>query len=104
MHDLLMKNKTNGLDLITCLMQLKVLLKEIDKVSIVKELEMNNNLKELETEKIDELELLQENLRFGTLKNRFKERPNSIEEETELRKQIRKKINTIERLKTGVEE
>ena len=48
-HDLLMKNIINGMDLINCLIHLKVLLEEIDKVSIFKELEINNKLKELET-------------------------------------------------------
>ena len=48
--------------------------------------------------------MLQENLKFGTLRNRFRGRPNSIEEEIELRKQRRKKIDSIERLKTEVEE
>ena len=41
---------------------------------------------------------------FGTLKNRFQGRPNSIEEEIEFRKQTRKKIDSIERLKSEVEE
>ena len=36
------------------------------------------------------------------LKNRFRGRPNSIEEETELRKQTRERIDSIERLKTEV--
>ena len=75
-----MKNKANGLDLINCLIHLIVLLKEIDKISMIKELEINNKLKELKTEKIDELELLQENLRFRKLKNRFRGRPNGIKE------------------------
>ena len=50
-HDLLMKNKINGLNLINCLIHLKMLLKKIDKVSIVKKLEINNKLKELDTKK-----------------------------------------------------
>ena len=48
--------------------------------------------------------MLQENLGFRTLKDRFTRRPNSIEEEIELRKQTRRKIDSIERLKTEVEE
>ena len=103
-HDLVMKNKINDLDLINCLFYLKIILKKIDKISIVKDLEINNNPKELETEKIDELELLQENLQSGALKNIFWGRLNSIEEEIELRKQTRKMIDNIERLKTEVEE
>ena len=46
--------------------------------------------------------MLQANLKFGTLRNRFRGRPNSIEEEIELRKQRIKKIDSIERLKTEV--
>ena len=103
-HDLVMKNKINDLDLINCLFYLKIILKKIDKISIVKDLEINNKPKELETEKIDELELLQENLKSGALKNIFWGRLNSIEEEIELRKQTRKMIDNIERLKTEVEE
>ena len=103
-HDLLRRNKINGLDLINCLVYLRIMLKKIDKISIVKYIELNNKLKKLEAEKIDELELLKENLRFRTLKSRFRRRPNSIEEEIELRKQTRKKIDSIERLKTEVEE
>ena len=103
-HDLLIKNKINDLDLVNCLIHLKMLFKKIDKVSIVKDIETNNKSKELEAEKIDELELLQENLRFRTLKTIFRRRPNSIEEEIELRKQTRKKIDSIERLNTEVEE
>ena len=48
--------------------------------------------------------MLQENLKFGALKNRFRGRSNSTEEEIELKKQTRKKIDNIERLKTEVEE
>ena len=80
-QDLVMKNKINGLDLINCLFYLKIILNKIGKISIVKVLE---KLKELETEKIDEMELLQANLKSGILKNRFWGRPNSIEEEIEL--------------------
>ena len=65
---------------------------------------IKKRLKELETERIDELEMLQENLKFGPLKNRFWERPNSIKDEIELRNQTRKKIDNIERLKTEIKE
>ena len=47
---------------------------------------------------------LQKKLKFGTLKNRFLGRPNSIEKELELRKKTRKQICNIERLKTELEE
>ena len=66
MHNVVIYN-----DLITSLITLKVILENIDKINIVKGLEINNKSKELETEKIDELEFLQENLRFRTLKNKF---------------------------------
>ena len=99
-HHLLMKDKINGLDLINCLIHLKM----IHKISIVKGTEINNMLKELKAEKIDELELLEENLRLRTLRNRFWGRYNSIEEEIELRKHTRKKIDSIEKLKTELEE
>ena len=70
-HDLVMRNKWSRLNsLFTLFKCLKVILKKIDEISIVKDLEINNSLKESETEKIDELELLEENLKFGTLKNR----------------------------------
>ena len=84
MHDLTIYN-----DLITSSITLKVTLENIDKISIVKDLEINSKIKELEAEKIYELELLQEELRFRTLKNRFFGRPNKIEEEIELRGQTR---------------
>ena len=50
------------------------------------------------------MEELHEKLRFRTIKHRFWERPNSIEEEIELRKVTRKKINEIERLETEIKE
>ena len=56
-----------------------------------KEEQVKTELNALEAEKIDELELLQENLRFGAFRNRFLERPNSIEEEIGLRKRTGKK-------------
>ena len=59
-------------DLITSLITLKVVLENIDKINIVKNLEINNEIKELEAEKINELELLQDELRIRTLRNRNK--------------------------------
>ena len=47
-------------DLIASLITLKVILENIDKINVVTGLEINNKLKELETEKIDKLEFLQE--------------------------------------------
>ena len=83
-------------DLITSLITLKLILENIDTISIIKDLEIYNEL--------EELELLQENLRIRTLRNRFLGRPNKIEEEIELREQKRKKIVDIEELKKEVEE
>ena len=103
MHDLVMKNKINGLHLINCLFHLKITLKMIDKISIVKDLEINNRLKELETEKMMNWNYYKKTI-VWSIKNRFWGRPNSIEEEIELKKQTRKKIDNIERLKTEVEE
>ena len=71
--NLMIYNETKGLDLITSLASLKVILEKIDETSIAKGLEINNELKDLETEKNDELELLQENLRLRTLKTDFGE-------------------------------
>ena len=51
MHNLMIDNETEGPDLITSLITLKVILEDIDKTSIVKDLEINNKLTELEKEK-----------------------------------------------------
>ena len=75
MHDLVIYD-----DLITSLITLKVILEDIDKITIVKDLEINNKIKELEAEKIDELELLQEELKIVTLRNRF------LRDQTKLKK------------------
>ena len=98
-HDLAIYN-----DLITSLTTLKLILKYIDKISIVKDLETNNKIKQLEAEKIDELELLEEKLRIRTLKNRFLGKPNKIEEEIDLRRQTKNNIDNIEELKEEVKE
>ena len=58
-------------DLITGLITLKVILEDIDKISIVTDLDINNKIKQLEAEKTDELELLQKELKIMTLTNRF---------------------------------
>ena len=44
-----MKNKIDGLDLINCLLYLKIILKKIDKRSIPRDLEINKKLKELKS-------------------------------------------------------
>ena len=99
MHDLPIYD-----DLINSLITLKVILENIDKISIAKDLQINNQIKQLEAEKIDQLELFHEELRFITLKNRFLGRSNKIEEERELRRQTKKKIDNIEELKEEVKE
>ena len=48
--------------------------------------------------------MLQEELWFRKLRNRFFKKPNKIEEEIGLRRQRRKKIDNIEELKERVEE
>ena len=48
MHDLAVYN-----DLISSLITLKVILENMDKISIAKDLEINSRIRELEAEKID---------------------------------------------------
>ena len=45
----------------------------------------------------------QEELRIITLRNRFLQRPNKVEEEIDLRRQTKKKIDNIEELKEEVD-
>ena len=73
-------------DLITSLITLKVILEDINKTIIVIDLEITNRMKHLEAEKTDELELLEEELRIITLRNRFLGRSNKVEEEIDLRR------------------
>ena len=51
-------------DLVTSLITLKVILEDIDKISTVIDLEINNKKKQLEEEKVNEVELLEEELRI----------------------------------------
>ena len=67
-------------------------------------IEINNKVKQLEAEKNSESELLQEELRIMTLRNKFLGRPNKTEEETDLRRQTKKKIDNIEELKEKAKE
>ena len=94
MHDSTMYD-----DLITSLITLKVMLEDIDKISTVIDLEINNKIKQLEVEKADELELLKEELGIIILRNRFLGRPNNIEKEINLRRQTKKKIDNTKELK-----
>ena len=94
-------------DFITRLITLKVILEDIDKISIVIDFKINNKIKQLEAEKTGELELLEEELRIMTLRNRFLGRPGNFieeEEEIDLRRQTKKKIDNIEELKEEVKE
>ena len=59
---------------------------------------------QLEAQKIDELEFLEEELRFRTLKNGFLGRPNKIKAQIELSEQTKKKMYSIEELKEEVKE
>ena len=98
MHDLAIYD-----DFITGIIALKVILEDIDKITIVKDLEINK-IKQSEAEKIGELELLQEELKIITLRNKFLGKPNKIEEEIDLRGQTKKIIDNIEELKEEVKE
>ena len=76
-----MRGSTIYDDLITSLINLKIILEDIDKANIAKDLEINNKLKELEAETIYELKL-----GIKTLRNRFLRKSNKIEEEIDLRR------------------
>ena len=65
-------------DLIASLITLNAILEDIGKINIFIELEIDNKIKRLEAEKTDELELLEEELRIITLKNRFLGRPKKL--------------------------
>ena len=104
MHDSDMHDSEIYDDLTTSLITLKVILEDIDKIKRVIDLDINNKIKQLEAEKTDDLELLEDELRIITLRNRFLGRPNNIEEELDLRKQTKKKIDNIEELKEEVNE
>ena len=80
MHDLTIYD-----DLITSLIALKVILENIDEISKVIDLKINNNIKQLE--------LLEKELRIMTLRNRFFGRPSNFVEE---------EINNTEELKEEV--
>ena len=82
-----MENKINGLDLINCLLYLKIISKKMDKISIIKCLEINNKLKELETENTDGIVARKSKVPY--IKKQILGRPNSIEEDIVLKKQTR---------------
>ena len=81
MHDLTIYD-----DLITSLITLKVILKYIDKISKVVDLEINNKIKQLEVEKVNELKMLEEELKIMRLRNKYHKRSNNDEEEIDLRR------------------
>ena len=78
-------------DLMTSLITLKVMLEDTNKISIVIDLKVNNKIKQLEAEKTDELELLEEELRIMTLRNRFLGTPKQNRRRNRLKKQTKKK-------------
>ena len=86
-------------ELITSLIALKIILEDIDKISIIIDLEINNKIKQLEAENVNELDLLEEEWNIMTLRNTFVRRPNNVEEETYLRRQTQKKMDNREELK-----
>ena len=55
-------------DLIASLITLKVILEDIDKISIAIDLEINNKIKQLNAEKANELELLEKEWNIMTLR------------------------------------
>ena len=81
MHDLTIYD-----DLITSLITLKVILKYIDKISKVVDLEINNKIKQLEVEKVNELKMLEEELKIMRPRNKYHKRSNNDEEEIDLRR------------------
>ena len=81
MHDLAIYD-----DWITSLITLKVILEDIDKIGMLTDLNINNKIKQLEAEKVDEMEFIEEELRIRTLRNRFLGRPSKIEEGIEIRR------------------
>ena len=89
--------------MITTLINLKIILEDIDKISVVIDLEMNNKIKQSEAEKII-LELLEEELRIITQRNKYHGKLNNFKEEIDLRRQTKKKIDNIEELKEEVKE
>ena len=81
--------------MITSLITLTIILEDIDKIRIVIDLDVNNKIKQLEAGKVNELELLHEELRIITLRNRFLERSEKVEEEIDLKGQTKKNIDNI---------
>ena len=87
--------------LITSLITLKVILEDMDKITMVEDLDTNNKIKELEAEKNKELERLE----FITFGNEYcKRSEKDIEKEINLRRQRKNKIDNIEKLKEELKE
>ena len=88
-------------ELITNLITLKIILKDTEKTQKTLGLEIENKLKELGQEKLNELKLLEEEIFFMTQRNKHLGRlsHNIKEEEINLREQTKKKIDEIEELK-----
>ena len=93
-------------ELITNLITLNLILKDTEKTEKILRLEIKNKLKKTEQEKINELRLLEEEIFFNTLRNKYLGRSSHIireEEEIELREHTKKKVDEIEELKEGVD-
>ena len=91
-------------ELITHLITLRPILKYTVKNEKILRLEIKNKLKKLEQMKIKELKLLEENIFFMTLRNKHLGKSSHAikEEEIDLRKQVKKKLDKIEKLKEEV--
>ena len=84
-------------ELITNLITLRLILKDTQKTEKTLSLEIKNKLKELEQEKINELKLLEEEIFFMTLRNKYLGRSSNIikEEELELSEKAKMKVDEI---------
>ena len=74
---------------------------------MIRELEIEqikDQKQKIRNRKNNESEELHVELRFGTMRYSFWEKPNSIEEEIELKKITRKNINEIDRLEAKIKE
>ena len=92
--------------LITSLITLRLVLKDTEKTKKTLKLKIKNKLKELEQEKINQLKLLEEEIFFMVLRNKYLCRSDYFikeEEEIDLRMQIKKKVDKIEESKEGVD-
>ena len=92
-------------ELITDLITLTLILKDTVKTEKILSLEIKNKLKKLEQKKINELNLLEEEIFFMTLRDMHLGRSSQVikEEEIELKEKAKRRIDEIEELKEDVE-